>query len=113
MKTVKGIVCYEEVDLTCNGNLVRAIMEAKQVWSKACAEFIRLRGDVGSCVLGAGISIDYIPKGKRSPRRLMVISQYDVARAQGSVVWEDSKDLALEVFKEHGIATHYSWGSMD
>ena len=113
MKTVKGIECFEQVDLTCNVSLVNAILKAKLIWSDACTKFMEQHGDTGSCVMGAGISIDFIPKGKRTPRRLMVISQYDVCSAQGSVVWEDSKDLALKVFEDHGIATHYSWGMMD
>lgn len=113
MKTVKGIRCYEEIDLIGGANLVSVILDAKHLWEARCKQYMTVYGDCGSCVLGAGISINFIPKGKRTPRRLQVIRAMDICRAQGSLVWEDSKDEVLRVFERAGIEVFYNWGNMD
>lgn len=113
MKTVKGIRCYEEIDLTSDVRLVNAIIDAKLLWRDKCNQYMRLHGDCGSCVVGAGISISFILKGKRKARKLQIIRAMDICRAQGSVVWEDSKDIVLKVFEDAGIEVYYNWGTMD
>lgn len=113
MKTIKGIKYYEPVDLTSDVALVNAIVDARMLWSSECDEYMRKHGDVGSCVLGAGFSIEYIPKGKRSPRMLMILSADSVCRGQGSVIWEDSKNKVEQIFSDAGIKVYYSWGRMD
>lgn len=89
------------------------IRQAKQMWAERCAEYVKNYGDRGTCVLGAGIEIDFIPPRCRTPRRMMLISASSVCNAQGSIVWEDSKDEIINFLRENGIECRYAWGNMD
>lgn len=89
------------------------IEQAKQLWKDRCNEYMSVNGDQGICVIGAGFSVYNIPKGKRTYRKLMILSAYTVTPAQGSLVWENSKDEIKQFLKNNGLEVTYNWGTMD
>jgi hypothetical protein len=89
------------------------IDQAKEMWQKRCDEYIRRYGDNGTCVLGAGISVYYIPKRCRKAISGRIITQNDVTNAQGSLVWEKSVDEVIGFLKTNGIECFYNPGNMD
>lgn len=92
---------------------VAAVDAAKVFWAKRCAETIAQKGDYGTCVLGAGLVVNYLAKGKRKPRDLKIISAHDVTNAQGSCVWETSYREAIAFLAGRGIIATYEAGNMD
>lgn len=102
---------YREKDFTPEFN--HAIAEAKDMWRVICKENFADIGDVGSCVVGAGIEINYIPKGCRKARRKQIISSHDVAQCQGSINWEHGHEKVVDFLKFKGIDCAFNWGRMD
>lgn len=111
MKTINGKQYYQESDLP---GLMTEILNARHMWTRCCSKYMRNHGDVGSCVIGAGISVPYVPKGCRKPRSRMIISSSQVTGAQGSLVWEESVAGILQYLHEHGVpGAFYNPGRMD
>lgn len=89
------------------------IFRAEKLWSSICKENFDKDGDSGSCVLGAGIYINFLPKGCRKPRAMTIINSSDVSCCQGSLNWERGKDKVLKYLLDYGIEAGYDWGRMD
>jgi hypothetical protein len=100
---------YQDSDLLGNP----FIECAKTMWRDRCQAYLDKNGDQGSCVLGAGITVEYLGPHCRTPKRRMIIPVWEVCRAQGSLVWEDSEKEILEYLRDHGIDAHYAAGNMD
>jgi hypothetical protein len=89
------------------------IEKAKQMWDAASKEEFSKTGDRGSCIMGDGIEILYVPPRCRKPQKLMIIPSRTVAYAQGSLHYEATKDVALRFLEENGIECQYNYGRMD
>lgn len=89
------------------------INEAREMWKKSASEYYERKGDVGSCVLGAGIVTYVIPPRCRKPRQIMLISANEVARCQGSLHWEHNIEEVLKVLRDAGLDVAFNWGRMD
>lgn len=108
----KDVPVYTDETLASE-DFKRVTAAARELWSKRCKEHYEKNGDVGSCVLGAGITVDYMPPRHRTPVRKMIISQHDVARAQGSINWESSQKEIVKYFEDRGFPVHFAWGNLD
>ncbi len=88
------------------------IEAARKTWAQRAGEYLRTRGDEGSCVLGAGISVPYLAPGCRNPRDRMLI---DAPGGQGSLTWEDSVSEIVKFLQTQGglPGAFYSCGRMD
>ena len=65
----------------------------------------RKRGDIGTCVLGAGFDFYYQNR---------FFHMAPTCRYQGSIMWEHSKDRITELLKQAGATEiYYHWGTMD
>ena len=62
-----GVMAFEDADLAVHGSLFG---EAGTAWEEDLAQS---GGDRGTCVLGAGIAVNYVPPGGRKPRTLLII----------------------------------------
>jgi hypothetical protein len=100
---------------TYNATTLNAIApileEARKLWAERIAEYVKLHGDVGSCVLGAGITVSYLAKGKRKPVRRLVI--YPPTHVQGSCTWEASQKEIVQFLRDRGVDASFAYGNMD
>lgn len=80
------------------------IEQARAMWRARCDAYQARHGDVGTCVLGAGIADD---TGRTLVRAI------DVCQAQGASVWEDSVEEVVAFLGSNGIPCHYNPGFMD
>ena len=65
----------------------------------------RNRGDIGTCVLGAGFNFEY-------NNRLYRMTPS--CRYQGSIMWEAPKDTIKDELQAAGaVNVSYDWGNMD
>lgn len=100
---------YQDADIE---KMHGVIQQARALWKKKTREYVEKHGDVGTCVLGAGIQIWYLPSRCRRPRLHTIVSSPGVA--QGSVCWEYSKDEVMEFMRSAGFKDlSYAWGRMD
>lgn len=106
----KQVQCYQDADLE-TPQFQQVCAAAKGLWTKRAAEYVKKNGDKGSAVVGAGFTVRYLPPRARKPRPKMVLHSPMVA--QGSLVWEASKDEVEKVFRDAGIEVDYAWGNMD
>lgn len=102
---------YREKDLT--KEFFETVEQAKILWREICRRNFEQYGDTGSCVAGAGISIQFLPPRCRRPKRKQIINQNDVSACQGSLNWEKGREMVLELFANAGIDVSYDWGRMD
>lgn len=80
------------------------IKELKNRWTNLCNQNYEKMGDVGTCVLGAGLSLNGV----------VIISTWDVCRVQGNLVWETGLDQLLNDFNlEFKTNIIYEYGCMD
>lgn len=74
-------------------------------WTRLSNEEGDKRGDIGSCVLGAGFKFTY------NNRRYRMTPS---CRYQGSIMWEHSKDTIRDDLTKLGATDiEYEWGNMD
>lgn len=66
----------------------------------------------GSCVIGEGFYVYFIPKGKRKPIKMFLCTASGAAFC-GSIPWENSKDEVAEYIKSNGIEAYFTYGRMD
>lgn len=108
------IQVFEEKDLP---KIQKIIKEAETLWNNLTKEYLKKeKGDWGTCVLGAGIQIPYIPKETKKLKKLthlQIINQPNCC--QGSVNWEGERLKAvLNFLKNNGIENaKYNAGYMD
>jgi hypothetical protein len=106
------IIVYAAEDLYYTNNTpADAITKAKELWNSKTQEYVKNNGDIGTCVLGAGIEVWFLPTKCKKPRKLMIIGQ--PCCAQGSICWEHSVDEIIAYLKEYGIEANYNCGFMD
>jgi hypothetical protein len=101
---------YKQADLEKMRSL---IAKATEIWKEASLKEFQKTGDRGSCVLGDGITIYYIPPRCRKPVELFIIPSRTVAFAQGSLHYEANYHLALDFLRENGVECRYNHGWMD
>lgn len=89
------------------------IEKATLLWRDGCKAYFRAKGDIGSCVLGAGIYVMHLGPRQRKPRKKMIISATQVSPAQGSCIWESCKDVPMDYLKREGIEVFYEYGNLD
>jgi hypothetical protein len=65
---------------------------------------------MGTCAVGAGFYVYYVPKRCRKPRRFFIV---EPRGEQSWVVWEPSKDEIAEFLMNHGIVAYYTPGRLD
>ncbi len=99
---------YKEKELAAFAGV---FAEAEALWAGKITEYVKANGDRGSCVLGAGFEVAYLPKGCRKPQYKRVVRPF--GPAQGSICWEDSKDEIAAFLAAKGVEAHYAWGNMD
>jgi hypothetical protein len=81
---------------------------ARSMWKWACEDFMRINGDMGSCVSGASIDT-YLGK-----KRIVLIPTYAICCAQGSLVWEESVYRVIAYIQNNTkLKVYYNTGSMD
>jgi hypothetical protein len=90
-----------------------AVEAAKGIWKKSCEAHFAKHGDSGTCVMGAGIYIDLIPRRCRKPQKYFIIRANEVSCCQGSTNWEYGRQEVLDYLKAHGIEARYEWGIVD
>lgn len=89
-----------------------AVEEATELWRKRCVAYVRLNGDVGTCVLGSGVALEFKGKGKRKTETLIIITPQ--SPAQGSCTWEASVQEVIKFLEMKGIVDcWYSAGRSD
>lgn len=102
---------YKNKDL--DNSFIKTIEAAKQLWKSSCEENYKKYGDEGSCVIGAGICIYFIPPKCRNPTVRQIISSNEVSCAQGSLNWERGLDEVIEFLSKNWIEAKYIPGYMD
>lgn len=102
-----------ERDLPANIN--ELVSNARDLWLKASKEAFADDGeqDLGSCIMGDGISMRVILPRCRIPTSKMLISAREVQQCQGSLHYERCKSVAVEYLRENGIDAYYDSGWMD
>jgi hypothetical protein len=115
MKKVKlyenrEVTAYNAEDLNTKNEIIN---RAISIWHDKCKEFEIVNGDMGTCVLGAGIEVYFLYPRCRKPKQFMIISASQVTGCQGSIVWEKSVEEVVKFLKENGIEAQYNCGYMD
>lgn len=105
------ITAYQDADL--DSSFHEKVDICRESWKERCKEYVAEHGDEGSCVMGAGFFIYYLPKRAKTPRKKMLISAHSVSAAQGSVTWEHSVPQITKMFNTFGINVEYEYGNMD
>ena len=70
----------------------------------------RGRIDEGSCCLGVGVSIYYLPPRARTPQRLQVVPW---SGSQGDLEAERTKRVPIGMLERAGVTATYDCGRMD
>jgi hypothetical protein len=117
MKTVKRgfgqtFTAYQDKDLE-DPDFKAKVEKATAQWKQNIEAFVAGKGDFGTCVLGAGIHIHYLPPKCRKPRKYNLINPHQICRYQGSVVWEESVDSIVMQLQRAGIDAWFEYGRMD
>ncbi len=92
------------------------IEKAQELWETLTRDYIRVHGDGGSCVIGAGIEILFIEKKTPKLRKLKEIKiLHQPNCCQGSINWEGERLEVVQLYlKNNGIEnTRYNSGWMD
>lgn len=105
------MIIYKDKDFTYEFNKI--VEQAKSLWKEICKDNFEKYGDEGSCVLGAGIEIKYLPKKCRKYRHKFIIEENEVSKCQGSLNWERRIEEVLEFLKKNNIEAHYNSGYLD
>ncbi len=75
-----------------------------------CTAWIGIE-DRGTCVLGNGIAVNYIPKGKRKPREIMLVTNGELGYQ--CELEEILKDYIEDLQSEFGDYFIYKSGTMN
>lgn len=97
---------YRDTDLEL---IAPTVNEAKKLWKDLQDEKFKKDGDTGSCILGAGISVNYLgPRKRKAVRKLLFGPSY-----QGCGTFEPSVEQVVQFLKEKGVEAYYFAGRMD
>ncbi len=96
------VLAYRDKDLAA---FRKTILEASKMWSEdmLAAE----GGDLGTCVVGAGLGVYYTPPRCRTARRSRIIASPGQSDCKGSVA------RAQKHLEEAGLEIHFEYGNMD
>ena len=109
VETYKG--SGESVNAVQDADLDRLRDVFAEVQREWFAEWMaRGQRDEGSCCLGIGISVYYLPPRARQPIRRQVIAW---TWSQGDLEAERTKATPINRLAEHGVAAVYDCGRMD
>ena len=89
------------------------IAEARKMWASRCASYLQANGVSGTCVMGAGIAVKYIPPRHRIAETHIIIQALDVAGCDGASVWEESVKDVVAFLKPVLPSVFYACGRMD
>ncbi|MBW3636657.1 MAG: hypothetical protein KY445_09375 [Armatimonadetes bacterium] len=89
------------------------IAAARELWTKRCAEYVAAGGAHGSCVVGAGFYLSFLPDGAKKPRPWMFLSADSVTPEQGASNWEHAVKEVHQFLKDNGVECEYDYGRMD
>lgn len=117
-KDKDGQEAYELADLDRLTSLFNA---AQHYWAWLCNEAAILRvenggrRDEGTCVLGAGIEVPVIEKGKRACRWKIIAGGYQAGTGQGASTWEGPPlERTLKFLRDNGVKhARYNHGVVD
>jgi hypothetical protein len=101
---------YKSADLL---KMKSVIDTAREMWLEASRKEFQKTGDRGSCIVGDGITVYFIPPKCRKPVEFFIIRSSSVAFAQGSLHYEATMQIALDYLKENGVECRYNHGRMD
>lgn len=109
VETYKGsgefVNAVQDADLASLGQRIR---DARDAWYAAWLRDGRV--DEGSCCLGIGIDVFYLPPRARYPRIRQVIRW---TWTQGDFGAERTKTVPIAMLAEAGVDAHYNCGRMD
>lgn len=109
VETYKGsgefVVALQDADIDTMRPIFR---EAEREWYRAWVA----RGckDEGSCCLGVGVSVYYLPPRARTPQRRQVIAWNG---SQGDFEAERTKEVPIGLLAQHGVPAAYDCGRLD
>lgn len=103
---------YHDYDLE-SAQFQSVVGKAKEMWANACKAAFPRFGDCGSCVCGAGISIDFIAPRCTVAKPKIIITAASVSPAQGCGAFEPYAQPVLDYLRANGIDAHYEYGKMD
>ena len=111
MKTLKEydgriVECYQDKDLE---KLAKDFEEIQDRWF----EIWKSRGSVddGTCCVGVGLSVNYVPPRGRTPKTKLVVRW---EWSQGDLEAQRTKNEILKVCENYGITgVSYEYGRMD
>lgn len=90
--------------------------EAQALWDSLADQYMKMNpssiGCWGSCVIGEGFSVPFLPKRKRIPQNLF-IAKASGAACCGSLPWESCIEVMQAFFKAKGIKAYFYYGRMD
>jgi hypothetical protein len=107
--SIGDLKVYEHEDIEA---LLPTIERARQLWTQRCAESAREHGDAGTCVIGAGFYLSFLPEKSRKPRAWLFLSADSVTPYQGAGVWEKSVREVHRFLKDNGVECEYESGNM-
>lgn len=112
MKTVET---YRGSGETVNALQAADMDRLQPVFAEIEREWLELwkaRGcrDEGSCCLGVGVSVYFLPPRARTPQRVQVIRWLG---SQGDFEAERTKSLPIDRLAAHGATAVYDCGNMD
>jgi hypothetical protein len=109
VETYKGsrrfVQALQDADIEALRPVVR---EIEQEWFDLWVS--RGQRDEGSCIVGVGVSIYYLPPRARHPRERQVIRW---TWSQGDFEAERTKELPIKRLAKHGATAVYNCGRMD
>lgn len=107
-----NVNCYQDADLE-KPEFKAAVEMATKLWRQKIAEKEAADGDRGACVMGAGIHVHYLGKGKRKPGSICIIDPQQLGRTQGESAWSGSAKDVVAYLKKYGIHSWFECGRMD
>lgn len=110
LKPVEKVVPETGESLSKSSHMIAA---ARDMWASRCATFIQAHGIQGTCVIGAGIAVKYLPPRCRNAEDRIIIQALDVAGSDGASVWEESVKDVVEFLKPVFPSVFYACGRMD
>jgi hypothetical protein len=99
---------YKQDDF--NASFKEILRKAQNLWYELADDYIKKGKEPGSCVIGDGFYVHYLPPRCRNPRELKILRTESLV---GSLPYESTKDEIHEFLKINGIECFYKWGRLD
>lgn len=91
----------------------KTVSDAALEWKDKIKAYSDEHGDVGACVLGAGIYVRFLGPRKRKPSKIRIINPHEICRYQGSCTWEASAAEIVAHLKKQGVVCWFEYGRLD